>query len=75
MKKRLAFILIITILINTVIPNFIYADQTTDVAGDTKFEDVQKHQNEKGESNNVEVYLWSISRWHYRSSVDVLVAD
>ena len=29
----------------------------------------------EGESNNVEVYLWSISRWHYRSSVDVLVAD
>jgi hypothetical protein len=28
-----------------------------------------------GESNNVEVYLWSISRWHYRSSVDVPVAD
>ena len=32
-------------------------------------------ENEKGESNNVEVYLWSISRWHYRSSVDVPVAD
>jgi len=29
----------------------------------------------KGESNNVEVYLWSISRWHYRSSVDVPVTD
>ena len=28
-----------------------------------------------GESNNVEVYLWSISRWHYRSSVDVPVTD
>lgn len=56
MKKRLAFILIITILINTVIPNFIYADQTTDVAGDTKFEDVQKHQNEKGESTSDEVF-------------------
>ena len=32
-------------------------------------------ENGKGESNNVEVYLWSISRWHYRSSVDVPVAD
>ena len=24
-------------------------------------------ENKKRESNNVEVYLWSISRWHYRS--------
>ena len=28
-----------------------------------------------GESNNVEVYLWSISRWHHMSCVDVPVAD
>jgi hypothetical protein len=28
-----------------------------------------------GESNNVEVYLWSISRWHHRSCDDVPVAD
>ena len=38
-------------------------------------ESLKPSENEKGESNNVEVYLWSISRWHYRSSVDVLVAD
>ena len=28
-----------------------------------------------GESNNVEVYLWSISMWHHRSCDDVPVAD
>ena len=38
-------------------------------------ESLKPSENGKGESNNVEVYLWSISRWHYRSSVDVLVAD
>ena len=38
-------------------------------------ESLKPSENEKGESNNVEVYLWSISRWHYRSSVDVPVAD
>jgi len=38
-------------------------------------EALKPSENEKGESNNVEVYLWSISRWHYRSSVDVSVAD
>ena len=30
-------------------------------------ESLKPSENEKGESNNVEVYLWSISRWHYRS--------
>ena len=38
-------------------------------------ESLKPSENEKGESNTVEVYLWSISRWHYRSSVDVPVAD
>ena len=38
-------------------------------------ESLKPSENEKGESNNVEVYLWSISRWHYRSSVDVPVTD
>ena len=38
-------------------------------------ESLKPSENEKGESNNVEVYLWSISRWHYRSSVDAPVAD
>ena len=38
-------------------------------------ESLKPSENGKGESNNVEVYLWSISRWHYRSSVDVPVAD
>lgn len=38
-------------------------------------ESLKPSENEKGESNNVEVYLWSISRWHYRSCVDVPVAD
>ena len=30
-------------------------------------ESLKPSENEKRESNNVEVYLWSISRWHYRS--------
>ena len=38
-------------------------------------ESLKPSENEKGESNNVEVYLWSISRWHHRSCVDVPVAD
>ena len=38
-------------------------------------ESLKPSENEKGESNNVEVYLWSISRWHYRSSVDVPITD
>ena len=38
-------------------------------------ESLKPSENGKGESNNVEVYLWSISRWHYRSSVDVPVTD
>ena len=38
-------------------------------------ESLKPSENEKGESNNVEVYLWSISRWHYRSCVDVPVSD
>lgn len=38
-------------------------------------ESLKSSENEKGESNNVEVYLWSISRWHHRSCDDVPVAD
>ena len=38
-------------------------------------ESLKPSENGKGESNNVEVYLWSISRWHHRSCVDVPVAD
>ena len=38
-------------------------------------ESLKPSENEKGESNNVEVYLWSISRWHHRSCDDVPVAD
>lgn len=45
------------------------------VCGSLSGESLKPSENEKGESNNVEVYLWSISRWHYRSSVDVPVAD
>ncbi len=30
-------------------------------------ESLKPSENKKRESNNVEVYLWSISRWHYRS--------
>lgn len=56
MIKKLAFILIITILINAISPTFIYADEVTDVAGDTKFEDVQKHQNEEGSNTPDEVF-------------------
>ena len=43
--------------------------------GSCQGESLKPSENEKGESNTVEVYLWSISRWHYRSSVDVPVAD
>ena len=38
-------------------------------------ESLKPSENGKGESNNVEVYLWSISRWHHRSCDDVPVAD
>ena len=38
-------------------------------------ESLKPSENEKGESNNVEVYLWSIDRWSYRSCVDVPFAD
>ena len=32
-------------------------------------ESLKPSENGKGETNNVEVYLWSISRWHHRSCV------
>ena len=38
-------------------------------------ESLKPSENGKGESKNVEVYLWSISRWHHRSCDDVPVAD
>ena len=38
-------------------------------------ESLKPSENRKGESNNVEVYLWSISRWHHRSCDDVPFAD
>lgn len=38
-------------------------------------ESLKPSENEKGASNNVEVYLWSISRRHHRSCDDVSVAD
>ena len=38
-------------------------------------ESLKPSENGKGESTNVEGYLWSISRCHHRSCVDVPVAD
>ena len=32
-------------------------------------ESLKPSENKKRESNNIEVYLWSISRWHYRSKI------
>lgn len=60
MRKRLAFILIITILINTIIPNYIYAGDADDAAekisGGTSFEQAQEHQSETGSDTVTQVY-------------------
>ena len=53
MRKKLVLMLIITILISIVVPNFIYAegdevDVDLDIAGNTTFEDALKHEAEKG---------------------------
>jgi hypothetical protein len=56
MRKKLAFILIITILINTIVPRSNYAASIDDINKQTNLEDVQKHQNENGKSATEEAF-------------------
>lgn len=61
MKKKLVYMLIIIeiiiILIDTTFPRFIYADTMSDIAGNTKYEDVQKKmEEEKGAESTYKIF-------------------